>query len=298
MSSRLPNLIISGVHKAGTTSLFVYLSKHPDVCASYIKEIGFFMPLRDGNPLPPIEEYQDYFKHCRQQRYVLEASPSYLYGREKIADAILHHCGKVRIIMMLREPVDRLNSFYNHIRSKVMLDHDVSLSSFIRESLEQIDDHSRQNYFTRGVREGFYSDYLEPWIERFGDDLRIVFFDDLKKDPRQFTFELCKWLNLETESFQESDFTVENKTVYYKNKGLHTAIMVVNRRMEAFWRRNHALKKKLRSMYYSINADKGKKEEMDSETRKLLENLYRPYNGKLTLLLRKQGYTKLPSWLS
>jgi hypothetical protein len=41
---KLPNLIIGGVHKAGTTSVFTYLSMHPDVCGSSTKEIGFLCP--------------------------------------------------------------------------------------------------------------------------------------------------------------------------------------------------------------------------------------------------------------
>ncbi len=297
MSSRLPNLIIGGVHKAGTTSLFVYLSKHPEVGASHIKEIGFFMPLRDGESLPPIENYKSYFSHCKDERYVMEASPSYIYGKDKIADAIYHHCGRVKIIMILREPIDRLGSFYNHIRSKAMLDENVDMYSFIQKSLEGIQDHSKQDYFTRGVREGFYSDYLTPWFEKYGNDLKIVFFDDLKSRPMELTKEICEWLGIPTDSFKESDFTVENKTVYYKNKSVHKLILTVNKKLEAFWRRNHSLKKKLRSFYYVFNANKSSGETIDARTLKLLNELYTPYNIQLLKMLQQQGYKNLPSWL-
>lgn len=297
MNSRLPNLIIGGVHKAGTTSLFVYLSKHPEVCASHIKEIGFFMPLRDGGNLPPISEYHTYFTHCQGERYVMEASPSYIYGREKIADAILEHCGKAKMIMILREPVDRLGSFYNHIRSKAMLEEQVDISTFIRKSTEGIHDMSRQNYFTRGVREGFYSDYLDIWFEKFGADLKIVFFDDLKSNPMQLTKDISAWLGLTTDIYKPGDFTVENKTVYYKNKALHKVILSINKKMEAFWRKNHSLKKKLRGFYYTFNADKSTGEKMDADTIRLMQELYAPYNRKLKEQLLKQGYTQLPAWL-
>jgi hypothetical protein len=297
MSSRLPNLIIGGVHKAGTTSLFVYLSKHPKVGASNIKEIGFFMPLREGNPLPPIENYMSYFSHCTDERYVMEASPSYIYGKEKIADAIRQHCGQAKIIMILREPIDRLGSFYNHIRSKAMLDENVDMYSFIQKSLAGIDDHSKQDYFTRGVKEGFYSEYLGPWFERFNNDLKIVFFDDLKKRPKELTQEICEWLGLETDVFKESDFTVENKTVYYKNKAIHKMILAINKKLEAFWRRNHNLKKKLRSFYYLFNAQKTSGETMDARTLKLLNEIYTPYNYQLLKMLQEHGYKQLPSWL-
>lgn len=298
MSSRLPNLIIGGVHKAGTTSLFVYLSKHPEIGASHIKEIGFFMPLRDGGVLPPIEEYKAYFSHCKDERYVMEASPSYIYGKEKIADAIHLHCGNPKIIMILREPIDRLGSFYNHIRSKAMLAENVDMYSFIQKSIAGIRDHSRQDYFTRGVREGFYSDYLEPWFDRYGKDVKVVFFDDLKTHPMELTKEICAWLNISTDVFKEEDFTIENKTVYYKNKAIHQYILAINKKLEAFWRRNHSLKKKLRSFYYLFNANASTGEKMDARTKKLLEDVYAPYNHALFLLLKKNGYTHFPSWLT
>lgn len=297
MNSRLPNLIIGGVHKAGTTSLFVYLSKHPEVGASHIKEIGFFMPLRDGGSLPPIENYKSYFSHCRDERYVMEASPSYIYGKEKISDAIHQHCGKAKIIMILREPIDRLGSFYNHIRSKAMLEEDMDMYTFIQKSLEGINDHNKQDYFTRGVREGFYSDYLTPWFEKYENDLKIVFFDDLKTRPMELTKEICHWLGISTDVFSESDFTVENKTVYYKNKSVHKFILSINKKLEAFWRRNHNLKKKLRSFYYVFNANKSSGEMIDIRTIKLLNELYTPYNVQLLKMLQEQGYKNLPAWL-
>lgn len=297
MNSRLPNLIIGGVHKAGTTSLYVYLSKHPDVCASHIKEIGFFMPLRDGGVLPPIESYKAYFQHCSNEKYVMEASPSYIYGKEKIADAILHHCGPIKVIVMLREPIDRISSFYNHIRSKAMLEENIDMAGFIKKSIAGINDLSNQNYFTRGVREGYYSEYLSPWFDRFGDNLKIVFFDDLKKNPMQLTLELADWLGLDGNAFKATDFTIENKTVYYKNKSLHKFILGINRKMEAFWRRNHSLKKKLRVFYYSFNASASKGEDMDEEIKGILTDLYRPHNQKLKALLLHKGYTNLPEWI-
>lgn len=297
MSSRLPNLIIGGVHKAGTTSLFVYLSKHPEVGASHIKEIGYFMPLREGNPLPPIENYMSYFSHCTDERYVMEASPSYIYGREKIANAIRQHCGQAKIIMILREPIDRLGSFYNHIRSKAMLDENVDMYSFIQKSLAGIKDHSKQDYFTRGVREGFYSDYLGPWFEKYGKDLKIVFFDDLKTRPMELTQEICEWLGLSSIMFKESDFTIENKTVYYKNKAMHKMILAANKKLEAFWRRNHNLKKIFRSIYYVFNANKSTGETIDTRTLKLLHEIYTPYNYQLLKMLQEHGHTKFPFWL-
>ena len=102
-----------------------------------------------------------------------------------------------------------------------------------QKSLAGIKDHSKQDYFTRGVREGFYSDYLGPWFEKYGKDLKIVFFDDLKTRPMELTQEICEWLGLSSIMFKESDFTIENKTVYYKNKAMHKMILAANKNRRA-----------------------------------------------------------------
>src|SRR4051794_41003093 len=65
---QLPNLIIAGVSKGGTTSLFRYLAQHPDICPSPIKELRYFEPLRYGEPLTPIESCARHFEHCTGQR--------------------------------------------------------------------------------------------------------------------------------------------------------------------------------------------------------------------------------------
>lgn len=294
---RLPNLIIAGVHKAGTTSLFVYLSRHPEICASRVKETGFFMPLRDGKELPPEEVYQSYFAHCSDERYVVEASPSYLYGKDAIASALQRTCGKPKIVMILREPVDRLQSFYHHIVSKSMLKEPGEIRAFVRKSLEQLRHEGEHDYFSRGVREGCYSEFLDPWFDRYGDDLRIVFFDDLRENPKQLMQSLWHWLELDPPVEEKGAYSIENKTVYVKNQHLHRLLLQTNKRMEHFWRRHHGLKKRLRSWYYLFNAREAKNEGMDPDLEAELRDFYKPYNLQLGRLLKEKGYKSLPSWV-
>src|SRR4028119_1824807 len=85
---RLPNLIIAGVAKAGTTSLFNYLAQHPEVFPSDVKETRYFDALRFGEQLDPLERYAEYFRRRTSERYAVEATPSYFQGGSRTAGAI------------------------------------------------------------------------------------------------------------------------------------------------------------------------------------------------------------------
>lgn len=294
----LPNLIIAGVHKAGTTSLFVYLSHHPETCASRIKEIGWFMPLRDGKTLPPLSEYEAYFIHCNNSNWRLEASPGYLYGKTIIAEAIDQACPGSRIIIILRNPADRLSSFYHQIRSKTMMDEEIDFESFVKKSLIQINNPGFDNYLIRGVKEGFYSDYLGDWLHLYGNRLKIVFFDDQKINPKKVTVNITEWLGLDTDVYADDIFTVENKTEYYKNKLLHKSVLSVNKKLESFWRKYHLLKKRLRKIYYLFNAGKNQQPGISESSLNLLKEVFEPYNRNFAGRLKNAGYDKLPAWLT
>src|SRR3954469_17559171 len=116
---QLPNLIIAGVSKGGTTSLFRYLAQHPDICPSPIKELRCFEPLRYGEPLTPIESYARHFEHCTGQGYRMEATPSYFGGGRPVATAMRDSLDDdARVLVCLREPVQRCWSWYQFVRGR------------------------------------------------------------------------------------------------------------------------------------------------------------------------------------
>src|SRR5206468_11965479 len=112
---RTPNLIVVGVPKAGTGSLFAYLSQHPDICPGDEKEIGYFNyfnPLRHSGEPPPLKEYAKHFAGCGDQRYRFEATPTYSYGGTPVIEAMKRLLASPKIVLTLRNPVDRLWSAY------------------------------------------------------------------------------------------------------------------------------------------------------------------------------------------
>ena len=115
----LPSFFIVGAPKAGTTSLYHYLEEHPEVYMSPIKETNFFSSKQmqeqelyyDATPIQSKNQYLELFKDVSQEKQVGEASVSYLYYTG-VAKKILEFNPKAKIVIMLRNPVERAFSHY------------------------------------------------------------------------------------------------------------------------------------------------------------------------------------------
>jgi hypothetical protein len=106
----LPNAIIIGAQKAGTTYLFDLLAEHPEISVPFRKEVHFF-DLRYGRGLG---WYRAWFpRKSLAQRVVLEASPFYMV-HPRCPERIKAHLPNARLIAILRDPVSRAYSGYQH----------------------------------------------------------------------------------------------------------------------------------------------------------------------------------------
>ena len=109
---RLPNLIVVGSIKCGTTSLHNYLNMHPDIAMSKIKEVEYFSENYDK----PLKWYLNHFD--QQAKIVGETSPHYTFQKdlniEKILQRIKSDLPNVKIIYIAREPYSQLISLYKH----------------------------------------------------------------------------------------------------------------------------------------------------------------------------------------
>lgn len=303
----LPNLVIAGVVKAGTTSIYSYLSLHPDICCSSVKETCYFSYYRYDewdsrykNSEDPFQQYQNYFNHYNNQKYVMEATPGYFEGGRKVAQTIKETLGdNVKIIIILREPISRLVSFFKYKKSMLELDPEISLSEYLEkcEALPPQERIKNENDTYWGIEGGFYANYLEDWLDVFGDSIYIAFLDDLKNNPQLFLSKICNWLEIDSKVFESQELTVENKSLNYKNKYLQELALFINFKAEKFWRANAGLKRALRNVYYSFNSAPHQ-EEINEQTLDYLRSLYHPYNQKLAAQLLARDYTELPKWLT
>ncbi len=104
---KLPEFIIIGTQKGGTTSLFAYLNQHPDVMMPWLKEPHFFNTHFDKG----VEWYRRFFPLKSSRKIGGSVTPCYMY-HPQVAERMAAVLPDVKLIVMLRNPVDRAYSGY------------------------------------------------------------------------------------------------------------------------------------------------------------------------------------------
>ena len=125
----LPNFLIIGAPKSGTTSLYRYLNQHPQIYMSRLKEPHFFLYdrncvpnctdrvglLRQREMVKRLSDYEKLFQGCGNAISIGESSIRYLYSQDA-CENIYRRIPKVKLIALLRNPVER--AFSNFLRDK------------------------------------------------------------------------------------------------------------------------------------------------------------------------------------
>lgn len=177
-----PNYLLIGATRCGTTWLGKNLMLHPQVFMPSQKEIHFFNRHYDKG----IDWYFDIFEHATEKA-IGEATPGYLY-HEHIPELIRKDCPDVKLIVCLRDPVERAYSHYWYREDERRAQNIVTT---FEDKIQQT---------PRLIEEGLYARKLKKYLELFDKDkLLILFNDDLKRDPEGYLKKVFEFLEVDTE---------------------------------------------------------------------------------------------------
>ena len=293
-----PNLFVAGVPKAGTTSLFHYLALHPDVFPSSRKEPGYFHPFKIKELDKNLEAYKKFFTGHSGQRYVIEATPGYFYGGNESADAINNFSPESKIIIVLRNPVERLFSFYKYKKSLGHISGKLNFDNYIEECKKLAENHpiERDTYDFWAMIGGRYAELLSEWYDIFGERLKICFFDEMVKDEPKFIEEICNWLDLDKSQIDDGKTKVQNKSMIYRSKGLQRVATSFDSMFSGVWYYLPWLKWPFSGMYNLINA-KPHNEKISDSLRTELTQYYQADMDQTSDFLKERQIENLPGWL-
>ena len=299
--ARMPNLVVIGVPKAGTGSLYGYLSQHPDICPADEKEVGYFNhfnPRRHQGPVPPLEEYLKHFRHWGSERYAFEATPTYSYGGRPVIEAIRTTLGSPRIVLSLRNPVDRLWTAYTFQRELGNLTQFRSFEDYVHACEQRSRDGSDlvPRDHMHGLYIGYYADYVPLWLEAFGADIRVTFADDLRLDAPEVVRGLCGWLGLDAGVVDTFDLEPRNRTQHPRSIRAARLAYGVKRAVDSRRLLPAPVRDRARRAYQRVNAG-SPPQGMSSDMRAYVEELYRESNVRTAHALAAHGYDTLPPWL-
>ena len=208
----LPNFLIIGSAKAGTTSLYVYLMQHPEIYMSPVKETHFFsfdneskMTKGPGDPIykaiTDVNDYQALFNDVRDEKAIGEASTSYLY-RPEAPGRILEMLPEVKLIAILRNPVDRAFSAYMH----VVRDERETAENFEKAlALEESRKAANWDPIWHFTSVGHYYEQLERYFKVFKrDQIKIYLYEDLNLNKDNLLKDIFNFLGVNPDFSPES----------------------------------------------------------------------------------------------
>lgn len=279
-AGRWPNLFVVGAPKAGTTSLWHHLRQHPDVFMSALKEPHFFT---DYTPLQHTSvkserAYRALFAGARHETLVGEASPSYLRDPGS-ARAIKAACGDARIVIALREPVERAYSGYF---SRVRYGERRPFEDLVRGELDEPGRNDTRGF--RHLARSLYSDDVERYFEVFDGNVHVLFFEELVRDVRGELRRLYDALDVDPEVAEHVE--TEPLNAFSLPRSRLAGALLGSGKLRKLGR--VVLPPSLRHRVEGRLLARPPKPELDPELRRVLEEYFEPDRARLERLLGRK----------
>lgn len=228
MSKKLPNFLIVGAAKCGTSSLHKYLEQHPEIFMSKVKEPRFISS--QVNPFPLngpgdhkveawyVKKYDEYvrlFDGAESFPVVGESSADTLYFYQGTIPVIKQYLGDPKIVIMLRNPVKRAFSAYQHLVRD--LREDLSFEDGLKEEPNRIRNNWELIYHYTAV--SLYHDSVKAFMDNFSS-VKVILTEDQEKRPQQVLRDIFRFLDVDPDCDVNTDIRY-NMSGKPKSQWLH-----------------------------------------------------------------------------
>ena len=201
MLNNLPNLLIIGAAKSGTTSLHNYLNQHPEVYMCFPKEPHFLINKEIGAQRIPkgvlkLEDYKKLFAGNEDKKYRGESSVMYLSFPEiTIANIKKYLSDDVKIIIMLRNPVERAYSGYQHVKRYNVME-TLTFEDALKQTKERYENTHNMTPASRYLELGMYYKQVKAFSESL-KNIHIIIYDDYKASFKEEMKKVFSFLEID-----------------------------------------------------------------------------------------------------
>ena len=276
------DFFIVGAPKSGTSSLYHYLSEHPQVEMSSQKEPNYFSDKAihnqgmyyGKNRVNTLDKYESLFAQKESVVYG-ECSVSYLFY-DNVAEDIKKYNPNAKIIIMLRNPIERAFSHY-------LMDYRLGL---ISDSFENIiakkSKHKNTHlFYQQYIEVSKYAKQIQRYLDFFEkENILFIDYDDFKKNGSEIVFQVYDFLNISTE-FGANINTKYNAFAMPKNNGIRFIYSFIFLRKILRYLLSKYLVKNISASLFKVD----RKPELSRETRSLLIKIFKDDIKKLEEIL-------------
>ena len=297
----LPDFLIVGAAKSGTTSLYYHLERSKEIIFPTEKESHFFTfynnPPNFQSPsyLPTIvtdlKEFTDDLKRAKPGQLIGDASTSYLYKHEIAIDNIRRLYGEkardIKIVIILRNPVTRAWSQYWHNRKN--FNEDLEFLEAIDEEIVKERLSKNWSFYYNYLDFGFYTKQIEAYQNAFSH-VRVYLQEDLRKSPEGLIDDLSDYLGIR-------HFGIEANRVYNPSgvpkKNIFGKLWEINVNAKSLKKVKKILPLRMRKYFSNKIMERALvRQEMDADTRKRLVDVYASEIDSLEQLLQREEIKK------
>jgi len=262
---KLPDFIICGAQKSGTTSLWYYLSQHPQIFIPEIKEVDYF----SDNFSKGLNWYTSFFSQAKQGQIVGEVSPGYMMHSEIVAGRMHQLLPNIKLIFILRNPVDRAYSvfLFNIQRGKYVDHHKKTFEEILLEP-------RGKGYLSNGE----YMRQIQQFLKYYNKkNMLFLIFEDFVKNLSREVEKIINFLGLEEFTFLSE---VKNKTRVLRFNRISPIIGKFTNYLQFI---PEPIKVIIRSLIYKA----GNYSPLTEELRRQLIEYYKPHNDSLAEFLKR-----------
>ena len=288
----LPNLLIVGAAKCGTTSLHNYLKQHPDIFMTEHKEPHFLINSDIGKgrihkAVTDLEEYEKMFKTEGKYKYKGESSVMYLAFPEFSIKNIKKYLDPdVKVIIMLRNPIERAFAGYLH-NLRYNPSEDLSFEDAFDKSEERYHQVGNMTPDTRYLHVGNYHSQVESFMTMFNDNVLVILYDDYVNNINLCLSNIFNFLSIDKISVDTSRRHMVGGWVF-KSKFLRNLLIPKNNFKSLI--KNFLPNKKIRKAIKQkiMNMSTVENPSVSEDMHKKLTEYYRKDIDNLSKLLNKE----------